>query len=374
MTRSISRSERKIRYAVIGQGYISQAAMLPAFAHAKENSQLVALFSSDPEKRTELGAKYEIPHVAPYDEFDNLLRQGIADAVYIALPNSMHREYTERAARAGVHVLCEKPMAVTEADCEAMLRATHEAGVKLMIAYRLHFEEANLKAIELARSGVIGELRFFSSDFSQQVKPGDIRLQRELGGGPLNDIGIYCINAARYLMEAEPVQVWATAATVDAARFSEVDEMVSATLRFPGNRLATFTCSFGAASVSSYRLIGTRGDVRLDPAYEIAEDLILFETTDEKTKEHKFRRRDQFAPELLYFSQCILENQQPEPSGWEGLADVRIICALLRSVKTGQPIELPPFAKTRRPDLSQELKRPPVKMPELVNAAPPSGK
>lgn len=369
----MSSSERKIRYAVIGQGYISQAAMLPAFEHAKENSQLVALFSSDPAKLAELGEKYDVSHVASYDDFDRLLGQNIVDAVYIALPNSMHREYTERAARAGVHVLCEKPMAVTEADCEAMIRATRDAGVKLMIAYRLHFEEANLKAIELARSGALGELRFFSSLFAQQVKPGDIRLQRALGGGPLSDIGIYCINAARCLFQAEPVEVMAAAATFDESRFQEVDEMVAATLRFPGDRLASFTCSFGAASVSTYQLVGTLGDVRLDPAYEIAETLMLFETINEKTKEHKYRRRDQFAPELLYFSQCILENKEPEPSGREGLADVRVIRALERSLEEGQPVKLSRFDKGPRPELAQEIRRPPVSMPELIHASPPSG-
>ena len=149
--------------------------------------------------------------------------------------------------------------------------------------------------------------------------------------------------------------------------------MVAATLRFPGDRLASFTCSFGAASVSTYQLVGTLGDVRLDPAYEIAETLMLFETINEKTKEHKYRRRDQFAPELLYFSQCILENKEPEPSGREGLADVRVIRALERSLEEGQPVKLSRFDKGPRPELAQEIRRPPVSMPELIHASPPSG-
>jgi glucose-fructose oxidoreductase len=371
---SASKGNRKIRYAVIGQGYISQAAVLPAFEHAAENSELVALFSEDPEKLKTLGEKYHVRYTGNYAEYDHLLASGRVDAVYIALPNNLHREYTERAARAGVHVLCEKPMAVTEEDCEAMIRATREAGVKLMTAYRLHFEEANLKAIECVRSGKLGEARFFDSVFSQQVKEGDFRLQQHLGGGTLYDIGVYCINAARCIFQDEPTQAIATVAKCDERRFREVPEMTSAILRFPGERLATFTCSFGAASVSSYRVVGTKGELRLEPAYELADELVQYLTVNGKTKEHKYRKRDQFAPELLYFSRCILEHLEPEPSGIEGLADVRVIRALLRSAESGQPVQLDKFEKRDRPDLSLKIKCPPVKMPKLIHASPPSGK
>ena len=150
-------------------------AVLPAFGHA-ENSELTALISDDPEKLEKLGRRYKVKGRYSYDQFDECLRSGVVDAVYIALPNHLHREYTERAARAGVHVLCEKPMAVTEEDCLAMIRAAEENGVKLMVAYRLHFEEANLKAIELVQGGRLGEPRLFDSVFTMQVKPGDIRL------------------------------------------------------------------------------------------------------------------------------------------------------------------------------------------------------
>lgn len=371
----LSKDTRKIRYGVIGQGYISQAAVLPAFDHARENSELVALFSSDTAKLKELGEKYKVPYTGTYEDYDRLLKQGVMDAIYIALPNNMHRDYTERAARAGVHVLCEKPMAVTEQDCEAMMAAAREAGVKLMIAYRLHFEEANMKAVEIVNSGQLGDARFFESVFSQQVKEGDIRLQKALGGGTLYDIGIYCINAARYLFQDEPIEALAISIRDSDSRFYEVDEMTSAVLRFPDDRLATFTCSFGAASVSSYRVVGTQGDLRLEPAYELADDLVHYLTLDGKTQEIRYRKRDQFAPELIYFSRCILENQEPEPSGTEGLADVRVIRALLRSAELGgRPVQLGGFEKRRRPDLSQEIKRPPIKKPELVHAAPPSGK
>jgi glucose-fructose oxidoreductase len=175
---SSSRGKRKIRYAVVGLGYISQIAVLPAFAHAAKNSELAALVSDDSEKLKKLGRKYRVGRLHRYDEYDALLASGEVDAVYIGLPNHLHHEYTLRAARAGIHVLCEKPMAVTVEECEDMIRACQASNVKLMIAYRLHFEEANLMAIEIANSGRIGELRIFDSVFTNQVEEGNIRLRQ----------------------------------------------------------------------------------------------------------------------------------------------------------------------------------------------------
>src|SRR5919112_377045 len=184
-------SRRKtVRYAVIGLGHIAQGAVLPAFKHARRNSVLTALVSDEPKKLEKLGRRYGVKHLCQYEALDELFASGAIDAVYIALPNSMHKDFTIRAARAGLHVLCEKPMSVTARECEQMMRATREAKVKLMVAYRLHFERANLEAAELARGGKLGELRFFSSDFSMQVSEDNIRLERERGGGPLYDIGI----------------------------------------------------------------------------------------------------------------------------------------------------------------------------------------
>jgi predicted dehydrogenase len=359
--------KRQIRYAVVGLGHIAQVAVLPAFGNARRNSKLVGLVSGDPLKREQLGKKYEVEHTWSYEQYDACLES--VDAVYIALPNSMHCDYAVRAARAGVHVLVEKPMAVTEEECESMTRAAHEAGVKLMVAYRLHFERANLEAGEIARSGRIGEPRLFTSTFCTPVVPGNIRVRRDLGGGVLYDIGIYCINAARALFRDEPIEVRAASAgTLD-----QVEESVSATLRFPNERLATFTASFGAAKVSEYRLAGTKGDVALEPAYDYARPLKHRLTLDGEMRERRFAKRDQFAPELLYFSDCVLQNGTPEPGGDEGLADVRVIRALYRSAASGQPVELAPFAKRERPSLEQEIRRPPVEKPEVIHAAAPSG-
>ena len=167
---------RRVRYAVVGQGYIAQIAVLPAFSHARKNSELAALVSGDRVKLRTLGRKYGVDRLYTYGEYEACLRAGDVDAVFIALPNHLHREYAVRAARAGVHVLCEKPMALTEQDCKAMIAAARRGGVKLMVAYRLHFEEANLKAAALVRSGRLGESRICDSVFTLQVKAGNIRV------------------------------------------------------------------------------------------------------------------------------------------------------------------------------------------------------
>jgi glucose-fructose oxidoreductase len=362
--------KRLIRYAVVGCGHIAQAAVLPAFGNARRNSQLVAVVSGDPLKREALAEKYRIDKAYAYEQYDELLKSGDIDAVYIALPNSLHAEYAERAARAGVHVLCEKPMALSEAECELMARAARESKVKLMVAYRLHFERANLEAIEIARSGRIGEPRLFTSTFTMQVVPDNIRARRELGGGVLYDIGIYCINAARSLFREEPVEAFAVAA----GALGDVEESVSAVLRFPNERLAAFTASFGAAKVSEYRLIGTKGELAVDPAYEYAKPLEHRLSLDGNVAgERRFAKRDQFAPELLYFSDCLLQNRDPEPSAEEGLADIRVITALYRAIERGAPVELAPFERRERPSLEQEIRRPPIEKPAVIRAQAPGG-
>ncbi|MBW3563707.1 MAG: Gfo/Idh/MocA family oxidoreductase [Acidobacteria bacterium] len=367
-----SSSKRKVRYAVAGLGHIAQVAVLPAFEHAKKNSALAALVSSDSRKLRKLGRKYGVDHLASYDEYDALLESGEIDAVYIALPNSMHREFSVRAANAGIHVLCEKPMAVTSSECRAMIRAAEKNDVRLMIAYRLHFERANMRAAEVVASGKIGESKIFTSAFTMNVREGDVRLRRDLGGGPANDIGIYCINAARYLFRDEPVEVSAIAESADDSRFDEVPEMIAATLRFPRSRLASFTISFGAASTGSYRLIGTKGDLRLDPAYAYAGELRHELTVGKSTKETTYAKRDQFAPEILHFSSCVLDGSRPEPSGYEGLIDVQIIEGIEKSIRSnGRAIGLKLDEPKDRPDISQQIRRAPVEEPETIKAKSP---
>jgi predicted dehydrogenase len=307
-----------------------------------------------------------------YDDFELAVERERIDVAFIVLPNTQHRPFTERAAKASVHVLCEKPMATTEGDCQAMIRACKRGGVKLMIAYRLHFTDSQVRAIGLARSGKLGELRTFSSLFAMQVQDDNIRIKEETGGGPLLDIGIYCINAARYLFGAEPTEVTAMTATSDDPRFKEVHEMVSAVLRFPGDRLATFTCSFGAHDISSFQLVGTDAILRAEPAYDYKRSMQWTIRRGSREQKKTFPKGDQFAAEMDYFSRCVIENQEPEPSGAEGLADIRIIHAINEAARRGRAVKLKPFSKETRQSPRQEIKRPPVKKPpHLVKVAAP---
>jgi glucose-fructose oxidoreductase len=367
-----SSSKKKIRYAVVGLGHLAQVAILPAFK-STPNSELVAIVSGDAQKREEMSKQYGVQHAFSYDEYEQAL--ALVDAVYIVLPNHLHHEYSVRAAKAGIHVLCEKPMAVMVEECESMIETAETNNVKLMIAYRLHFEKGNLEAIRMAQSGELGDPRIFSSDFAQQVVDGNIRVTEpvERGGGPVYDMGVYCINAARYLFRVEPSSVVACTANNGERRFDRAGEMVSVVMRFPGERLATFTCSFGAADISRYTLIGTEAVLTADPAYEYAEAIKLQITKDEKTKTRRFPKRDQFAAEIVYFSDCILQDKQPEPSGQEGLADVRIVRAIYESVRTGKIVELPLLPDKQRPSMAQEIERPAHGKPETVNVESPSG-
>jgi glucose-fructose oxidoreductase len=355
-------SRGPVRYAVVGLGHIAQVAVLPAFAQAR-NSRLAAVVSGDRAKRREIGRRYKVADFG-YEDYEACLEQ--VDAVYIALPNSQHAEYTIRAARAGVHVLCEKPMAVTADECERMIAACARRDVKLMIAYRLHFEEINLKVVDLVRQGRIGEPKFFNSSFSMTVRRGDVRTKQAFGGGTLYDIGVYCINAARYLFRAEPTEVVAVSVNSGVKALAEIDESTAAILRFDGGRVASFVTSFNGGSVAEYRIVGTEGDIHVDPAYEYAEGLGYALTVGGKTQRQRIGKRDQFAPELLHFSDCILRDRTPEPSGEEGLQDVRIVEALYRSAKTGKAVAIPPFRKTRRPTGRQRVSRPGIRKPALV--------
>ncbi|MFN3323624.1 MAG: Gfo/Idh/MocA family protein [Bryobacteraceae bacterium] len=319
--------------------------------------------------------RYGIRLACSYEHYQKCLESGEVDAVYIALPNHLHRDYAVRAAKAGIHVLCEKPMAITEADCRAMIAAAENAKVNLMVAYRLHFEPANLEAVRLALSGELGEARNFDSVIAQQVKKGDVRLSypQEQGGGMLHDIGIYPINAARYLFRDEPIEVAALQANNGEERFRQTDEMTAAILRFPGERLAVFTSSFGAATHSTYTLGDTKAALSVTNAYNYLGTIRHRLKRNGETRERAFPAHDQFGLPLVHFSDCILNDREPGPSGEEGLADIRIIRALHRSAESGRPISLEPFTRKHRPTPELTMELPPVEQPEPVEASPPPG-
>jgi predicted dehydrogenase len=365
------RGNRQVGYVVIGLGHIAQAAVLPAFAHA-DNAKLVALVSDDPEKREKLARKYRCD---VYDgrDLDDVLDRADVDAAYIAEPNDKHAEFAVRCARQGVHVLCEKPLAVSEEECRRMIDACREAGVKLMTAYRLHFEESNLEAVKLIEEGKIGDLRYFSSTFAYQVRPGNIRTSAERGGGAIWDLGVYCINAARYLFRADPIDVFAMRMDRrENERFKDIHEGMSVLLKFPEDRIAQFTVSFGSYEQDQYRVVGTKGHIELHDGYEYAGPRELHISIGGKERVRKFKPADQFAPELIAFSRAILEDTEIEPDGEEGLRDVRVIVAALKSARENRPLTLSWPPRHRRPEPSDRIYRPPVREPRLVAVEAPT--
>lgn len=370
--RSNRTSRNRIRYAVVGLGHIAQNSILPAFAHASENSELAALVSDDPVKLRSLSREYGVENCFAYKDFALCLHSGAIDAVYIALPNNLHAQYCIRAAQAGIHVLCEKPLAVTEEDCQDIIKTCAENNVKLMTAYRLHFERGNLEAMEIVRSGQIGEPRIFNSVFTMQVSPGNIRTKEKYAGSTLYDIGIYCINAARYIFSDEPSEGFCFSAAGADPRFRNVEEMTAAMMRFPNERLAAFTASFGAEDTADFEVIGTKGKLRAIQAYEYSMPVILELTTEGRTRRKCFELRDQFAPELIYFSDCILHDLEPEPSGVEGLRDVSIIHSLYESVRSRAPVKFKTIKRRRYPDKRQAIHRPPARNPRLVRVSAPA--
>ena len=278
-----------------------------------------------------------------------------------------------KALDAGIHVLCEKPMAETPEDCQKMIDASEKSGAKLMIAYRLHFEEATIEALETVWSGTIGEPRIFNSVFCQQVSEENSRTADKNWAGPLPDMGPYPINAVRQLFQAMPTEVFAFRASKPEPRFQEVEEMITAVLKFPDARLATFTVSYGANPMGQYRVVGTEGDLEVTPGYTWQKGLTHQLTVGEKESEKTYGRSDHFGGETKYFSDCVLDDKHPEPDGEEGLADVLVIKAIEESLETGKAVAVKPLVRKQWPTRAQIMKLSPVKPGEMVNAAPPEG-
>jgi predicted dehydrogenase len=338
-----------IRYAVVGAGWISQIAFMPGVA-TSGNSRITAIVTGNPEKAAKLAAFHGVNDVVSYDDYDALLAGDKVDAVYIALPNSMHADFTIRALRAGKHAMVEKPLATTVAECEAMIAAARDAGVLLMTAYRLHNEPGTVAVLEKIRSGAIGQPLFFQSVFSFQAEGGNHRLLAEHWGGPLQDIGVYCVNAARHVFAEEPVEAIAIVnQPKDDPRFSEIEASVAATLRFPSGGIAQFIVSFGAADMHGYRVVGTAGDLELDPGYRFEMATKMRLRRDGNVEETAFPQIDHFGAQVAYFSDCITQGLPVEADGEEGLADMRVLLAIEKAAQTGQPQPIASPARTRHP-------------------------
>lgn len=326
--------KKKIGYAVIGLGRIAGHFMRGAVL--TENSAITGLVSGHRDKADRIAAQYGVPQgsIYNYENFDEIAKNPAIDAVYVALPNSMHAEYTIRAAKAGKHVLCEKPMCLNVTEAEAMIAACKAANVKLMIAYRCQYEPIHLKAIKLIRDGAIGNVQQIQSAFGFSEAAGEWRLDKKMaGGGPLYDVGIYCLNACRYLTGEEPAEISAYASVIDRdGRFTSVEENVGWTMKFPSGAIATCSTTYGAPMDGYFKVYGSKGWLACDPAFNY-DHLRLSGRFSGTTLDDSESTPDpyQFQAEANHFSNCILTGQQPKTPGEEGLRDMTYITKIYAS-------------------------------------------
>jgi predicted dehydrogenase len=334
---------KKLGWAIVGLGILSTYEILPAFAKC-EKSKPVALVSGHPDKANKLAARYGInpKNIYNYQNYDSLKDNPEVDIIYIVLPNSMHAEYTIRGFQAGKHVLTEKPMANTPADCQAMIDAGRKAGKKLMVAYRCRYEPYNVEAIRMARSGELGPTQVILADAGwNATNPDQWRLKKDLaGGGSLMDIGIYALNASRYLSGEEPSEVNAMIySTPGDPRFKEVEETVNFQLRFPSGVIANCTSSYGYFPTSHYRVIGTQGWLDMDPATWYS-GLRMRVGRKYEIEEKELLAKDHFALEMDHMSGCVMEYKDPLTPGEEGLRDIKLMMAIYEAAATGKTVKV----------------------------------
>ncbi|HEV2272937.1 MAG TPA: Gfo/Idh/MocA family oxidoreductase [Acidobacteriaceae bacterium] len=333
-------ADRKIGYCIIGLGRISMQHFMPAVLQT-QTSRITGLVSGHRDKALKMAAQYGVPEssIYSYEEIDKIRDNPAIDAVYVALPNSMHAEFTIRSARAGKHVLCEKPMATSVSDCKEMIQACRQANKKLMIAYRCQLEPFNLRAVQLIREGRLGSVQAIESANGFNERLGEWRLDKKLaGGGPLMDMGIYSLNACRYLTGEEPVDLKGYSSVVDHdGRFDTVEENVSWTMKFPSGIVACCNTTYGAPMPGVFRVHGSKGVLDMDSAFGYEGQHLMarlnegggkFTKIDEQSQAHD---PSQFVAEADHFSQCVLEDKTPKSPGEEGLRDMELIAKIYAS-------------------------------------------
>ncbi|GGX78753.1 gfo/Idh/MocA family oxidoreductase [Massilia dura] len=353
--------DQRVGVAIVGLGRIAVNEMLPAFMQCK-HARPVALVTGDRAKGLKIAHQYNIPEsaVLDYRDYDKLAGMPEVRAVYIALPNNMHAEYTVRAARAGKHVLCEKPMANSAAECRQMIEACGKAGRKLMIAYRSQYEPLARALGEMVQERKLGALKEFNSVNSQNMgDPQHWRLKRALaGGGALPDIGLYCINAARFLSGEEPVEVFGnTWSTPGDTRFREVEESCQFVLRFPSGFIATCTTSYAVHKSQMFRLNGADAWAEMNPAYAYhGNQLRVARVVDgkEQVSDIQAGEKNQFTLMIDHFARCVQQDREVRTPGEEGLQDQRIMEAIYESARTHRVVKLAVPGRTRGPALEKK--------------------
>ena len=334
----------RVGYAVVGLGHFGEHVVLPGFGNSRK-AQLVAVVSGDERKARRLAKKFGASDFYDYNGYAQCLSHPQVEAVYIATNNSTHAAFAVQAATAGKHVLCEKPMATSVAECQQMIDACRSNHVRLMIAYRKYFEPASLDLKMLVDSGKLGRLKFIQSAFSIYLRPGGGRpawhLNRQLaGGGALPDVGVYCVNTARWVTGKDPVEAAAYQWTVDPEVFQEVDENIAFRLNFPDGLVMQAVSSWGGATESFLHVVGEKGWATLAPAFQYDEERRLYGRIGGRWFEKKYKIMNELALELDALADCVRRNREPGPNGAEGLRDVAVMEAIYQSVREGRPVSI----------------------------------
>ncbi|HVU08143.1 MAG TPA: Gfo/Idh/MocA family oxidoreductase [Verrucomicrobiae bacterium] len=330
---------RKIGFALAGLGNLSTHQLAPALQKTKF-CKLTGIVTGHPAKAEKWKAQYDIPdkNIYNYDNMEQMADNPDIDVVYVVTPNALHAEHTIKAARAGKHVLCEKPMEVSVEKCQQMIDECKKAGKQLAIGYRLHFEPNNLECVRLAREKTFGDVRIIDAGFGFPIgDPTQWRLKKELaGGGPLMDVGIYALQATRYISGEEPIEVSGITTVTDPVKFKDVEESVVWQMKFPSGIISYNSASYKVPGIAGFKAFADRGWFGLDPAYGYGG----IQGQRSNGELIQLPQIDQFAAEMDDFAQCILENHPTRVPGEEGLRDVKIMMAIYESAKTGKAVRL----------------------------------
>jgi predicted dehydrogenase len=324
--------KKKLGVALVGLGSLSRGQLAPALLQTK-NCYLAGVVTGNKSKQAEWMAKYDLPkkNVYSYDNFDDIKKNKDIDIIYIVLPNSMHAEYTIRAAKAGKHVICEKPMALSVDECQRMIDACKSANVKLSVGYRLHYEPYNQKIKEFARTKEFGEIKYVQSEFGFKMgDPNQWRLKKDLaGGGAVMDVGVYCIQACRMAIGEEPISVSAQEFKTDPVKFSSVDETVTWQMDFPSGAVTNSTTSYNF-STNEYFVSAEKGKYGLGPAFGYGGTAGFI-----NDKPMNLPKVNHQAAQMDAFSENVMTDTEPIVTGNMGLRDMKIVEAIYKSLASG---------------------------------------
>ncbi len=332
---------KKVGFAVVGLGNIAQGSVLPAFAKTKR-AKLVALISRDTGKAARLARKFHARTFYDSEEYTEIFANPSISAVYVATPPGAHAEFSCRAADAGKHVLCEKPLAATVAQSAQIVEACRRNGVLLMTAYRKYFEPSCVYLKQLIQDGELGRIDVIHTAFSELqtpgVSPGWLLDSTLAGGGPLMDLGVYCVNTSRWLVEEDPVEVSAESWKRDAVKFGDVEEGISFSMRFSSGLVVQGISTYGAVLSSFIFVQGTKGWVSLAQAFPFDVERQLTGKIGGRRLERTFKVIDEFAPEIDAFASAIQEKRAVAPDGAQGHRDMIILSAIYQAASSGRPV------------------------------------